>query len=75
MFVGFLAAGLIGFSIQWISFHWQRVQQPGEPQLVVLPTEETPMDIFRRALRSGCLLLVVVVVVFGGCWLLASGAL
>jgi hypothetical protein len=69
---GFLAAGLFGFAIQQLSFHYQRLKKIGQPQTTVAKTADTPGGVVGRAMESGCMLVVIAILLLAGCWLLAT---
>jgi hypothetical protein len=76
-FLGFLAAGAIGFVLQRISLARRRIQD-NRTQRIAAYTERTPREEVSRsnAARFEILMLVLplIAVVFGMGWLLASMA-
>jgi hypothetical protein len=67
VFVGFLAAGVMGFLLQQMNFLFKRVRAADEPQKVVHTTDKTPNQVVRSSARAGCLLFLLIIGVIAIC--------
>lgn len=67
VFVGFLAAGAVGFLLQQINFLFKRVRAADKPQTVVQKTDKTPNQVVASSARAGCWLFLLIVGVIAIC--------
>ena len=68
IFVGFVAAGILGFVLQRMLFLYKRVAAADKPQKVFHETAKTPSQVVNSSVRAGCMLVLLTVVVIGICY-------
>jgi len=70
--MGFVTAGILGFLAAQARFYWKRFKQPSRPQTVMLPTQESPLQVMMKSLQAGFILLLMLAALALAVWLLVQ---